>query len=276
GELACHVGLVAMVNDVKRSGRTIRQSGFVENLLPDLTTAQRQLMRRAGSLPNRPDHAEVAHRRTLRPRSALEDDHRLSALRCEVSMGEAEDAGTHDRHVGFSIRAHRMSKGSCYAFARHLVYLREEERYAHPHYPFRGAIRTLQKVIPAKLETQILGTHLERLTDIRAHRNSPRVGGIGGPVVGDGGIDVGVPSALEVVADHRLDVGLIDAPALAISGKRHQLVGEDGVEPRALRVHQRRGWSGRPAAGSQFRAAGSGEIKNRTRTPDPCGLSMRC
>src|ERR1700722_260199 len=96
-----------MVNDVKRSGRTILQRGFVENLIPDLTTARRHLVHDACSLPDRPDHAEVTHRRTLRARSALEHDHRPPASRREVRMREAEDAGANYSHVHFSIRAHR-------------------------------------------------------------------------------------------------------------------------------------------------------------------------
>ena len=84
------------------------------------------------------------------------------------------------------------------------------------------------------LQTQILGAQLERLADIRAHRNGPCVGGIGCPVVRDGGIAVDGPTALEAVADFRLDVGLIHASAVTISGKRHELVCEYVVEPRAL------------------------------------------
>ena len=106
-ELARHVGLVLMVNDVKRTGRTILQSRRVEDLVPDLTTARRHLMHDAGALPDRPDHPEVAHRRALRPRSALEHDDRAPAFRREVRMRESEDAGADDRHVCLSIRAHR-------------------------------------------------------------------------------------------------------------------------------------------------------------------------
>src|SRR5271156_4725261 len=93
---------------------------------------------------------------------------------------------------------------------------------------------------------------IERLTDIRAHRDNPRVGGIGGPVVGHLRVAVDVPAALEVVADFGLDVGLIHASALAISRKRHQVVCYDGAEPRALRVNERCSWSSRPAACSEF------------------------
>ena len=54
-----------------------------------------------------------------------------------------------------------------------------------------------------------LGAQIEGLADIGAHRNSPRVGSVGGPIEGHLRIDVCVPSANEVVADHRFDVGLI-------------------------------------------------------------------
>lgn len=110
----------------------------------------------------------------------------------------------------------------------------EEERCAYADYPLRGTIGTLQKVVRANLQTQILGAQLERLADIRAHRNGPCVGGVSRPVVRDGGIAVDGPTALEAVTDFGLDVGLIHAAVVTISGKLHELVCEDCIEPRAL------------------------------------------
>jgi hypothetical protein len=118
--------------------------------------------------------------------------------------------------------------------ARRLMPAGEEERYAHAENPLRGAIGTLYKVVCANLQIQILGAQPERLADIRAHRNGPCVGGVGRPVIRDGGIAVDGPTALEAVADFRLEVGLIHAAAVTISGKRHELVCEDCIEPRAL------------------------------------------
>ena len=45
----------------------------------------------------------------------------------------------------------------------------------------RGTLRTLEKVIRANLQTQVLCASLDHLADICAHRNGPRSAGSGGP-----------------------------------------------------------------------------------------------
>ena len=45
-------------------------------------------------------------------------------------------------NTGVSLGAVRDGEGAL-PFARHLVDVREEERYAHAEYPLRGALRTL-------------------------------------------------------------------------------------------------------------------------------------
>jgi len=110
----------------------------------------------------------------------------------------------------------------------------KEECYAHAHYPLRGTIRTFQKVVSADLHTQTLRTPLERLADVCAHWNRPSVSGISCPIVRNRRFALDIPAAFEVVADVRLEESLIHAAAVAISGKGHELVREDTVEPRTF------------------------------------------
>ncbi len=153
--------------------------------------------------------------------------------------------------------------------ARHLVRLREKERQVHANYPLRGTIRTPQKIVRTNLQTEILKADLECPTNIGAHRNKPRIGGVEGPVVCDRRIALGVPTAIEVLADFGLEIRLIHTAAVAISGKGHEWVCQYAVEPSTLRIDECRRRSRGPAAASQFCAAGAGQLKYRPGAPNP-------
>ena len=156
-------------------------------------------------------------------------------------------------------------------FASSLNALGEEERCAYPDYPLWGTIGTLQKVVSADLQTQSLRAQLEGSTDVRAHGNSPCVAGLGCPIVRNRRFALDVPAAFEVVANVGLQESLINAAAVAIPGKRHELVREDAVEPRTLGVDEGRCWSRRPSAGPERVTGRRWKLKDRPRAPDPGG-----
>src|SRR5579885_1577702 len=75
---------------------------------------------------------------------------------------------------------------------------------------------------------------VESFADVNTGRKRPAVRRVGRPVEGHWRIGINVPSTLEVVADLRLDIGLIVAPARARPRDRHQLIGQYSTEPGAL------------------------------------------
>lgn len=111
--------------------------------------------------------------------------------------------------------------------------------------------------------------HVERLAHVRAYRNRPSVGRVGGPVERHLRITVDIPSTLKVVADLWFYVSLVDAYVCPITGKRHELVHQHAVEPWTFRINQRRGWTRGPSAGPKRITGCRWELKDRPNPPDP-------
>src|SRR5262249_3322637 len=114
---------------------------------------------------------------------------------------------------------------------------RKERRYLYSDYPLRRSTGALCKIVCADLKAQPFRSHLERIAHVRAYRNRPSVGRVRGPVEGHRRIGVDIRSAFEVVADLRLNVGLVDTPARSIPSERHQLIREHTVEPGAFGIN---------------------------------------
>src|SRR5271169_329935 len=134
----------------------------------------------------------------------------------------------------------------------------------------------LDEVVRPNLKTYRLRPEIECLADIGADRKHPRVLHLGGPIVGYRRIDLRIPSALEIVAHLRLDIGLIDASPVSGAGKRHQMICEHAAEPWPLRVDERGCWPGRPLRGPQIRARRYRKLKDRTHSPNPLARVFRC
>lgn len=116
-----------------------------------------------------------------------------------------------------------------------------EQRKLYADDPLRCAIGALDEVKRPNLQARRLRAEVERFTDACAHRNGPPVGGIRRPVESERRIDIDIPATVEVVANLGLEIGLINAAAIAIARKGHQLVRKNGVEPGPVGINQRRG-----------------------------------
>ena len=98
---------------------------------------------------------------------------------------------------------------------------RKEQSYGDPEHPSDRTLRMLDKVVGTDLKAHRLRPQVERLANIHAHGNSPRVSRIGRLVEGHSGVGINVPSALAVVADPWLEVGEADAAAPSIASEGH-------------------------------------------------------
>src|SRR5262245_5697080 len=68
-------------------------------LVPEVSGSQSNVVAFARRLADGPDHAEIAHRRSLRDRCTLQQQYRLLAPGCHPGMRQSDDSSTHDRHV---------------------------------------------------------------------------------------------------------------------------------------------------------------------------------
>src|SRR5215469_17107936 len=125
------------------------------------------------------------------------------------------------------------------------------------------------EIIRSDLEAQVISAQRDYVADVGADGKRPRVSLLGGPVVRDGWVDLAIPSAVEIVADLRLQIGLIDAAPVMRARKRHELVGQDAVEPRTAIVDEAGGGAGRPFSTSQIGARSGRCLKDRADPPNP-------
>src|SRR5262249_7944201 len=96
---------------------------------------------------------------------------------------------------------------------------REQQRYLHANHPPGPALRMLHEIVRSGLEAQLLSAELDDVANIGTDGKRPRTSLLHGAVVGDGRVDLPVPSAVQIVAQLWLHIGLINAAPVMRASK---------------------------------------------------------
>ena len=107
-ELLENSRLVVGIGEVERSGRFVPDAGTADDIKPQVAAPNREVPQPPGRLSDRPQHAEVAHRRAERPGVPLEDDDAAAAPGQVERVSQTYDPSTDDRIVE-GIGTHRVA-----------------------------------------------------------------------------------------------------------------------------------------------------------------------